>query len=108
VQIDVPNSDGLLFAGMYGQVKLSVNSDNPLLVPTTAAVFDAEGTKVAVVDDAGKVHYRRVKLGQDLGVDVEVLEGLDGAETILSNPGQHISEGAVVKAVLRQEKQLPR
>jgi RND family efflux transporter MFP subunit len=96
-QVDFPNKDGLLFAGMYGQVKLKITSDQPpMIVPTSAVVFDSEGTRVGVVED-NKFHFKKVTLGRDFGTEIEVASGLQGDEQIVKNPGMRTVEGAEVR-----------
>ncbi len=96
-QIDVPNEDGVLFAGMYATARLQVNDAKPpLVVPTSALVFDSAGSKVWVVKD-GKTYPQKVGLGRDLGVETEVESGLSGGESIVTNPGQRLAEGVDVE-----------
>jgi RND family efflux transporter MFP subunit len=100
VEIDVPNRENLLFGGMYGQIKLDVtNGQPPLLVPTNALVYNADGLSLAVVR-GGKIHFQKVSTGRDLGAEIEILEGLAGDELVVSNPGEQIREGCEVQAVL--------
>lgn len=99
VQIDVANQDNLLYAGMYGQVRLRITWDKPLLlIPTSALRFDAEGLSVAIVRE-GRVHIRKVLIGHDLGTEVEILDGLAGSDLVVANPGEHAREGIHVNVV---------
>jgi RND family efflux transporter MFP subunit len=78
-EVDVPNPDGKLFAGMYGQVKFTVKPPTaPLIVPTSALVFNAKGMRVATVTDDHKIKYLPISVGRDFGTEVEVSTGLDG------------------------------
>ena len=75
-ELHFANPDGKLYAGMYGEVRITVTEPRTTLtVPTSALVFDAEGTRVAVVKD-GKVHFQPVMVGRDLGTDLEINGGL--------------------------------
>jgi len=99
MQIDLPNPDYTLWAGMYGQVKLTITPDQPpLIVPTSAMIFRTDGTMVAIVQD-GKVHLQKVVPGRDFGTEMEVLEGLKGDEKIVTNPGERLAEGVEVQVV---------
>jgi RND family efflux transporter MFP subunit len=99
VEIDVENRENLLFAGMYGQVHFEIMQDRPpLLVPTAALVYNADGLSLAIVR-GGKVHFQKVSTGRDLGMEMEILEGLVGDEMIISNPGEQIREGSEVQVV---------
>jgi RND family efflux transporter MFP subunit len=96
-EIDVPNKDGRLYSGMYGQIRLHLNQEQPpMKVPSSAVVFDSAGTKVWVVDD-GKVHNRKVSVGRDFGTDVEISDGLSGNEQVVTNPGERLAEGGEVQ-----------
>ena len=78
-EVDVPNPASSLLPGMYAQVTLrSVIAEPPLLVPGDALVTRANGTRVAVVDEDGSVHFQRVSVGRDYGIETEVLSGLQG------------------------------
>jgi RND family efflux transporter MFP subunit len=102
-QIDLPNPDYTLWAGMYGQVKLKITPDNPpLIVPTSAMMFRPEGTVIAVVED-GTIRIKKVKLGRDFGTELEVVEGLSENEKVVSNPGERLAEGVAVQVMERKE-----
>jgi RND family efflux transporter MFP subunit len=97
MQIDIPNPDYALWAGMYGQVRLPILADQPpLLVPTSAMLFQPDGTKVALVD-AGKIRMQKITVGRDLGQELEVTEGLSGDEQVVTNPGERLSDGVEVQ-----------
>jgi RND family efflux transporter MFP subunit len=97
VEVDVPNADNRLFAGMYGQVRFHVTqAQPPLLIPSSALIYNADGLSVAVVTD-GKVHFQKIAVARDFGNELEVSEGLSGHETIVSNPGERLAEGLAVR-----------
>src|SRR5438034_7306304 len=57
VEVQVPNNDGTLYAGMYGQVKFLLPDDNaPIVVPANAFVFRAQGPQVVTVTEIGRAH----------------------------------------------------
>ena len=71
-EIDVPNSDGALAAGIYCTVELHIPRKTPsLLVPAEAIIFNRDGLQVAVVED-GVARIRKVSVARDLGTAVEV------------------------------------
>jgi RND family efflux transporter MFP subunit len=108
-QVDVPNGDNLLSAGMYGQVLFHlVQEQPPLLVPASALIYNAQGLRVAVVTD-GKVHLQPISTGRDLGAEIEIIQGLGDTEDVVSNPGQRMVEGAAVQvAESPQPKDTPK
>jgi RND family efflux transporter MFP subunit len=94
VEADFPNKDGGLLPGMYGQVRYELKqSANPLLIPSSALVFGAEGTRVAVIVDDNRVAFRTISIGRDLGTELEVTQGLNGDERIVANPGERLADG---------------
>jgi RND family efflux transporter MFP subunit len=99
-QVDVPNPDNLLRAGMYLQVKFNFDRKVfPLMIPAAALATRTRGQRVAVLDDQHRVHYRDVQLGRDYGADVQVLSGLKDGEQVVVHPGDDLPEGTVVEPV---------
>jgi RND family efflux transporter MFP subunit len=98
-EIDVPNKDGLLFSGMFGSVRLPVKPEQPpMMVPTSAVVFDSKGTRVWVVED-NKVKSKSIEIGRDYGTELEARSGLSGKESVVTNPGERLAEGVDVQVV---------
>jgi membrane fusion protein (multidrug efflux system) len=97
-ELFLPNPEGALLPGMYVQVKLSVGRENPgLLIPARTLVLRKEGPQVVVVTPEGKTELRSVKLGRDLGQEIEVLQGLDARELLVENPTDDLENGQLVR-----------
>jgi len=97
VEIRVPNPTGALITGSYVQVTLPIGADaHALVVPTNVLLFRPEGTRIALVDPAGRVHLTLVQLGTDFGTRVEVLSGLAATDRIVVNPADSLADGDVV------------
>lgn len=100
VEISVPNADGALLAGSYAQVEMELARDvRAVIVPGAAVLVRAEGTRVAILDAENRLHYRIVRIGRDLGSEVEITEGLAGDERVVVNMADELPEGSVVEAV---------
>jgi RND family efflux transporter MFP subunit len=100
VEVDVANSDGVLFPGMYAQVDLGSAAINPpLLVPAQALIVRTDGAQVAVVREDGIVHLQKVAIGRDYGDRVEIAQGVTEGTTILAAPGESAQEGAKIVPV---------
>ncbi len=105
LEIDFPNHEGALFAGMYAEAHLPVNQDQPpLVVPTSALVFDSNGTRVWVVND-NKAYAAKVDVGRDFGTEVEISSGLKGNEMVVTNPGARMADGVDVQVAAPQVTQ---
>ena len=99
VDVTVPNSDGVLFPGMYAEVDLSsARSNPPLLIPALALIVRSDGAQVAVVQADGVVHLQKVEIGRDYGDRVEIVQGVAEGTTILAAPGD-AKEGAKIVPV---------
>lgn len=52
-----------------------------------------------VVDGANRVHFRDVQVGRDLGAEVEILSGLQGGESLVSNAPDALEEGEGIRRI---------
>ena len=103
-EIDVPNPDGRLLPGSFGQIHFSVPDNvNKVTIPVNAMLFRQEGTRVAVVDQNGVVHLRPISIGRDYGATLEVLGGVDPSEQVIINPSDSLEDGQKVQ--IAQPKQ---
>jgi RND family efflux transporter MFP subunit len=97
-EIHVSNPDHALLPGMYAHVTISKTRTQPAVsIPGETLVVRSDGPQVAVVQEGGRVHFQKIKLGRDYGEDIEVTSGLEGGESIVINPSDEVREGAVVK-----------
>jgi membrane fusion protein (multidrug efflux system) len=94
------NPDHLLWPGTYASVRFDVPADNNLLViPEQALLFREQGMQVALVDSDNRVHLQNVKLGVNLGQNVQVTSGLKPTDRIIVSPSAGILEGEKVQVV---------
>jgi RND family efflux transporter MFP subunit len=97
-EVDVPNPKDGLRPGMYLQVKfVAVRTAPSVLIPGAALVTRPDGSYVPILDTRQTVHYRKVRLGRDLGAELEILAGLEGGETVVIHPGDALAEGQQVQ-----------
>ncbi len=97
-EVQVPNPEGALQAGLYLQVKFQFQRRAPsVLVPAGALATRSNGPRLAILDEQGRVHYKTVQLGRDFGKEVEVVAGLDAGERVVVRPGDDLPEGTVVE-----------
>lgn len=100
-EVQIPNEQGELLAGMFGQVRFKLRSgEPPLIIPSNAIILRSEGTLVAVVDGTNTIHFRKVKLGRDFGLQVEIVDGLPEGTMVVANPSDTLTEGATVAPIL--------
>jgi len=94
---EFPNPKALLRPGQFGRVRLAATvAENALMVPQKA-VTEIQGTKVLyTVGDGNKVAMRSVILGDRVGQDYIVTEGIKAGERIIIEGLQKARPGAVV------------
>jgi RND family efflux transporter MFP subunit len=97
-ELEADNADGQLVAGSYVQVRLGdARPEAPLTIPATALIFRAEGPQVAVVDEKNTARFRKVVLGRDFGIAVQVLEGISAQDPVVLNPPDSLTDGLTVE-----------
>jgi membrane fusion protein, multidrug efflux system len=107
-EVDVPNKDGRLLPGSFGEVHFAVGSGvNKVTVPVNAMLFRAEGARVAVVGPGGKVQLRPINIGRDYGTTLEILGGVSPADQVVINPADSLEDGQQVNVAQPDQKTLP-
>jgi RND family efflux transporter MFP subunit len=97
-EVDIPNPDGALVAGMYATVAFDAKREGqPILVPATAVLFNAQGTRVAVIRD-GVVTWASVEIDGDLGDRLAISTGLSEGDVVAVTPSERLLEGMRVQA----------
>ena len=95
VDVEVPNPDRQLLPGSYVEVALKIAPSNNLIVPTNTLIFGSGGPYVARVVD-NKIEKRKVVLGIDYGLQVEVKSGVSVDDVLIINPLDSITNGQTV------------
>jgi RND family efflux transporter MFP subunit len=97
-EIDIDNSAGVLTAGLYGVVRLSIARPQPaIVIPSDAVIFDKSGLCAAVYD-GGVIRLHRLDLSVDDGSQVEVRDGLKPGDRVVLNPPAQLTDGMRVAA----------
>lgn len=103
-EVDVPNKDGKLLPGSFGEVHFrpSINADK-VTIPQNAMLFRREGPQVAVVGADNKVQLRRITIGRDFGNTLEIVGGVDVNDRIIVNPSDSIEDGQQVNVAPQKQ-----
>jgi multidrug efflux system membrane fusion protein len=112
-EVDVPNRDGRLLPGSFGEVHFAVGSNvNKVTVPVNAMLFRSEGAQLAVVGSDNRIQLRPINIGRDYGASLEILGGVSAADRIVINPPDSLEEGEQVNIApakqTPQQQQAPR
>jgi membrane fusion protein (multidrug efflux system) len=93
-----PNPGNSLRPGQYGRVRSATQVQQGALLIPQQAVFDLQGThQVAVVDDANKVVVRTVTLGDTVGHQWIVRDGVKPGERVIVEGLQKVRTGMTVE-----------
>lgn len=96
-EVDVPNKDGRLLPGSFGEVHFKPGIDGQkVTLPVNTMLFRQEGPRVAVVGSDNKVQLRPITIGCDYGSTLEILGGVDVGDRVVINPADSLEEGQQV------------
>jgi RND family efflux transporter MFP subunit len=97
VRIDLPANLKQLFPGMFVKTGFVTGEKQELVIPKEAVVYRSEVTGAYVLSE-GRVQFRLLRLGRDLGDAMVVLAGLTQGEQVALDP---IAAGVALKAQAR-------
>ncbi|MGA2100209.1 MAG: efflux RND transporter periplasmic adaptor subunit [Candidatus Sulfotelmatobacter sp.] len=96
-EVDVPNKDGRLLPGSFGEVHFAVGSNvDKVTIPVNAMLFRSEGPRLAVIGTDNKVQLRPINIGRDYGATLEILGGVSIGDQVVINPADSLEEGQEV------------
>jgi multidrug efflux pump subunit AcrA (membrane-fusion protein) len=97
-EIDVPNEQGRLRPGMYVYADVKVAERKDALVLPHTALMQADGkTYCWQIDEQGTVVRTMVTTGIRSGGEVEIVDGLKGAEKVIGVNPTSFREGQIVE-----------
>lgn len=100
--IKILNPDENIFLGVEAKISVSTSkSEAALLVPFSAVNTDMEGSFVYAVEN-GVIVKKPVQTGISSDLNVEIIEGLNEGDQILTEVNSNIMEGMEVSAVPMQ------
>lgn len=89
-----PNPGNILRPGGYGKVRAAIRiQQGALLVPQRAVSQLQGGYQVAVVDDQNRVDIRTVNVGDRVGSDWIIVDGLKRGERVIAEGVQKVRTG---------------
>jgi RND family efflux transporter MFP subunit len=94
VELHADNTDGKLQPGAYAQVDFELPTDpNVVRIPTSALVFREHGMEIAAISADDTIELKPIKLGRNLGIDVEVIQGLKLSDRLVNSPPDSLATG---------------
>jgi RND family efflux transporter MFP subunit len=95
IEAEVPNEAGRLRPGTFAKAEIVIDQAEGLVIPQSALVVFAGVEKVLLVKD-GKAVERRIRTGQRVGGQIEVVEGVQSGDLVIVTPGG-LADGAPVR-----------
>ncbi len=84
IRAESPNKDRKFLPGMFVRVRLVLSTqEDALLVPAESLVPELDGYKVFIVNE-GKVESRKVAIGQRTDRRVQIIDGIQPGEQVLT------------------------
>ncbi len=107
-EVDVPNANGKLLPGSFGEVHFRPKIEAPrVTIPQNAMLFRRDGPQVAIVGSDGKVQLRHITIGRDYGNTLEIVGGVDVNDRIIVNPSDAIENGEKVNVAPERQSGRP-
>jgi membrane fusion protein (multidrug efflux system) len=94
---EFPNKEGFLRPGGFGRVRiLTGTSKNAMLIPQAAVIEVQSMYQVVVLGPDNKAQFRAVKVGERVGTDWIVTEGLNPGEKVIVQGFMKVRQGTPV------------
>lgn len=100
VRMILANNDGVLRPDMYAEVKLKAKLGKRLVVPASAVLYSGQSRVVFLDLGDGRLTPRKIKTGQRSRKWIEVLEGLEEGDTVVTSGNFLIAAESRLKAGL--------
>ncbi len=96
LRANVPNPDNMLRPGLFARVTLELDESMGLVVPESALAPSGDAQYVYRVEN-GVVKRVAVEIGQRLGVNVEIVNGLQEGDQVVVSGLQKVRDGIEVE-----------
>jgi membrane fusion protein (multidrug efflux system) len=107
VRAEFPNGQKLLRPGMFGRIRMDLGARADSILVPERAIAELQGkTFVWVIGSDNKATQRAVKVGNQIGENFLILEGLKSGDRIVVEGLQKVREGAPVKAMTAEEMKM--
>lgn len=105
VDLILANPEAKLLPGAYAEVQIKLSSGvKTLIAPASVLMVSDDGFRVALVTKDNEIEFRPIKIGRDLGREVEVLAGITSDDTLVVSPSDLLVEGETVKTLVWEGK----
>lgn len=100
VTAEVEDPAGVVKPGLFGRVDIVYDTrDNVPVIPRTAVITEDEQSHVFVIGEDGSVQRRPIRLGYERNGIIEVVDGVQAGERVVTAGKGSLSDGAQVEIV---------
>ena len=96
-EIDIPNPDGALAAGIYCTGRAPYSAQNAFAAGAGRGNHFQPRRAAGCRRRNGVAHIRKVSVARDLGTTVEVRDGVQAGDQVILNPAVNLVEGSKVR-----------
>jgi RND family efflux transporter MFP subunit len=106
VEVQIPKPDEKLLPDMSVRINFLAAAAPPasggpiVLIPRATLRQDEQGTYVWLVA-AGRARRHAVRVGSELGEQVQIVDGLEGAESLVGGEASRLRDGAAVRVAAK-------
>ena len=97
VEINIPNPEFQLKAGMFSRVSIVLEKRSGVLVVPTGAVLDRGKQKVVFLDGNGVAEERIVTVGLSDGINSEIISGLNEGDAVIVTGNLGLRSGTKIQ-----------
>ncbi len=90
----VENRSANLLPGAFTDINLQLNEKKDALLIPTQAIIPSEQTKSVIVARNGKAHFTEIKTGVRRSSNIEITEGIQAGDTIITTGILFLKEGS--------------
>jgi RND family efflux transporter MFP subunit len=91
VEAEVPNPDGQLRPGSFVRARIVIAAGQPAVLVPSSSIVTFAGLEKVIGVEAGKAVEKRVRTGQRLGEQVEIVDGVKAGDAVVVQPGNLVS-----------------
>ncbi|CAN5524842.1 efflux RND transporter periplasmic adaptor subunit [soil metagenome] len=95
-EIDLDNSDNKVIPGSFVQIRIQSPGVPKLQIPREALIIKEGKYFVATLTASSSIHFQQIKIGENTGDKITVLEGLTENDTLVLSIGDSQEEGQKV------------
>ncbi len=100
IEIDVDNSQNFMVPGSFVYVTLHLKVPTTPQIPVGALITRGNDNFVASVDDGGLVSFRKVRIGDSDGANVNIVDGVKTGDKVAVNVPDEVTDGTHIQPVL--------